>query len=272
MVVLNPHEYPKTIKDTFVDRNTNVATEQPEVFKDAIQNEPRFPPTAKFRQAKWVTHESGIPWLKLDVPEFDWQKCYDEAMSVYDEAIQHRKNDYDENNPDDYGHRGWRSLTLHGIHKHVSQHWDSKDVVAAGFVYADEREAREAYGWTEIAEKCPETTAMIKSIPGYQMFDRVRFMYLEPGGYITPHTDYKHNKLGPLNISLNNPKQCYFKMLDDNAYVPWEPGNMIKMNVGHNHAVMNDSDEVRVHMIVHGIYGGKEFEDLILNSWNRVTE
>ena len=32
----------------------------------------------------------------------------------------------------DYGHRGWRSLTLHGLGKHISQHWDSKDVREAG--------------------------------------------------------------------------------------------------------------------------------------------
>ena len=51
-------------------------------------------------------------------------------------------------------------------------------------------------------------------------------------------------------------------MIDDNAYVP---GNrrMIKMNVGHRHAVVNDTDEVRVHMIVHGQYG-KDYEDIIL--------
>ena len=102
----------------------------------------------------------------LDVPEFDWNACYNEAMSVYDEAIQHRSNDYDENDPDDYGHRGWRSLTLHGLGKHVSQHWDSKDVREAGYVYENEQEARKAYHWTEIADKCPKTVEMIKSIPG----------------------------------------------------------------------------------------------------------
>mgnify|MGYP006414604945 FL=1 len=265
-------EYPKAILDEFKDRNSYSFDTMPGSFVDAMMEEPRFPPSARFRQAKWVTHESGIPWLKLDVPEFDWNACYNEAMAVYDEAIQHRKNDYDENNPDDYGHRGWRSLTLHGLGKHVSQHWDSKDVAAAGFVYADEREARAAYHWTEIADKCPETVKMIKSIPGYRTFDRVRYMYLEPGGYITPHTDYEHNKLGPLNISLNNPENCHFKMIDDNAYVPWKPGNMFKMNVGHRHAVMNDTDEVRVHMIVHGQYGGSDFEDLILKSWAKTTK
>ena len=42
-------------------------------------------------------------------------------------------------------------------------------------------------------------------------------MFLEPGGFITPHNDYEHDKLGPLNISLNNPENCYFKMITDNA-------------------------------------------------------
>ena len=64
---------------------------------------------------------------------------------------------------------------------------------------------------------------MIKSIPGYFTYDRVRYMFLEPGGFITPHNDYEHDKLGPLNISLNNPENCYFKMITDNAYVPWKP-------------------------------------------------
>ena len=46
-----------------------------------------------------------------------------------------------------------------------------------------------------------------------------------------------------------------------------ETGRFIKMNVGHKHAVVNDTDEVRVHMIVHDQYGGKDYEDIILKSW-----
>jgi len=264
--------YPNIIEEVFKDRNSYSFDTVPSAFIDAIFNEPKFPESARFRKAKWISHESGIPWLELDVPEFDWKACWGEAMAVYNEAIQHRKNDYDESNPDDYGHRGWRSLTLHGLGKHVSQHWDSKDVKAMGFDFKSEEEVREAYHWTEIADKCPKTVEMIKSIPGYMSFDRVRYMYLEPGGYITPHNDYEHNKLGPLNISLNNPEHCYFKMIDDNAYVPWKPGRMIKMNVGHQHAVMNDTDEVRVHMIVHGQYGGKSYEDIMINSWEKVND
>ena len=124
--------YPKIIEQEFKDRFSYSFDTVPGAFIDAIFNEPKFPEQARFRKAKWVTHESKIQRLVLDVPEFDWKACYDEAMAVYDEAIQHRSNDYDENDPDDYGHRGWRSLTLHGLGKHVSQHWDSKDVREAG--------------------------------------------------------------------------------------------------------------------------------------------
>ena len=171
-------DYPKAIEEHFKDRYSYSFDTMPSAFVDAMMNEPEFPPTARFRKQKWVTHEASLPWLVLDVPEFDWKKCYDEAMAVYDEAIQHRSNDYDENDPNDYGHRGWRSLTLHGLHKHVSQHWDAKDVREAGFVFEDERAARAAYGWTEIADKCPTTVEKIKSNPGYKTYDRVLIMYL----------------------------------------------------------------------------------------------
>ena len=49
-----------------------------------------------------------------------------------------------------------------------------------------------------------------------------------------------------------------------------KPCKMIKMNVGHQHAVMNDTDEVRVHMIVHGQYGGRGYEDIMLKSLKNV--
>jgi hypothetical protein len=258
-------EYPKTIEETFKDRSIRNTVSQATL--DAKSLDPQFPDTARFRKVKWITHESDIPWLVLDTPEFDWEACYQEAMAVRHEAVQHRPNDYDENDPDDYGHRGWSSLTLHGLAKDVSQHWDSKDVIAKGYNFKDDLEARAAYHWTEIADKCPKTVEMIKSIPGYMSFDRVRFMYLEPGGYITPHIDGNHNRLGPVNVALNNPVGCEFKMIQDNAYVPWKPGRTIKLNVGHTHSVMNDSDELRVHMIVHGVYGGKDYEDIILKSW-----
>lgn len=259
------HQYPEIITNIYNDIEHRPTLSEAEV--SARDLDPQFPESARFRKVKWITHESSIPFLVLNTPEFDWKECYNEAMAVYDEAIQHRPNDYDENDPTDYGHRGWSSLTLHGLAKDVSQHWDSKDVIAKGYNFKNDLEAKAAYHWTEIADKCPKTVEMINKIPGYSSFDRVRFMYLEPGGYITPHTDGNHNKLGPVNIALNNPERCEFKMVDDEVYVPWAPGRAIKLNVGHTHSVMNDSDEVRVHMIVHGVYGGREYEDIILKSW-----
>ena len=37
--------------------------------------------------------------------------------------------------------------------------------VKQDYVYENEQEARKAYHWTEIADKCPKTVEMIKSIP-----------------------------------------------------------------------------------------------------------
>ena len=46
----------------------------------------------------------------------------------------------------------------------------------------------------------------------YKNYYRLRFMLLEPGGFITPHKDTDTNKLSPINMALNHPKGCLMKM------------------------------------------------------------
>ena len=41
---------------------------------------------------------------------------------------------------------------------------------------------------------------------------RVRFLLLEPQGMIAPHSDMPDHKLSPVNIALNHPKKCIFKI------------------------------------------------------------
>ena len=59
---------------------------------------------------------------------------------------------------------------------------------------------------------CPITTKFFKEVFPYKTYYRLRFMLLEPQGYITPHIDADINKLSPINIALNNPNGCNFKM------------------------------------------------------------
>jgi len=93
-------------------------------------------------------------------------------------------------------------------------------------------------------------------------------MLLEPGGYITPHADQDTNRLSPINISLNTPQNCLFKMKGHKGFVPLTDGKAVLLDVGNTHAVYNDSDEDRFHIIVHGIKT-KEYEELVIRSYEK---
>ena len=78
-------------------------------------------------------------------------------------------------------------------------------------------------------------------------------MRLAPGGHIMPHTDGPGRIFGPLNFPLTNPEGCKFAFEED-GIVPFEVGRGFMLDLGRRHFVLNDSDEYRYHLIVHGIY------------------
>jgi hypothetical protein len=170
-----------------------------------------------------------------------------ECDSVLDLYIDHRANDKNGS----YGHRGWQSLTLHGIDKHKTEHY-----VRYGFTSLEEA----GYHWTDACDRLPKLTAFLKSLP-YKLFDRVRIMRLAPGGYIMPHSDNKFERaFSPLNIAINNPVDCNF-IFKNGGIVPFKPGTGMILDVGREHCVINRSDQVRYHIIVHGHYA-PEFYNL----------
>jgi aspartyl/asparaginyl beta-hydroxylase (cupin superfamily) len=91
-------------------------------------------------------------------------------------------------------------------------------------------------------------------------------MLLEPGGYITPHVDSDINKLSPVNVALNTPTNCLFKMKDHDGYVPLYAGKALLLDVGNVHAVYNNSNEDRYHLIIHG-KPNAEFKKLVERSY-----
>ena len=93
-------------------------------------------------------------------------------------------------------------------------------------------------------------------------------MLLEPKGFITPHKDSDTNKLSPINIALNHPKNCLMKMKGHKGYVPFEPGDSMLLDVGNEHAYINRSDEDRYHIIVHGI-AAPEYAQLVEKSYEK---
>jgi len=202
----------------------------------------------------WIVNKSGLPWLELDI-EMPHEEMYAEAMALKDEFVPHRDEDYHGG----YRHKGWNSLCIHGIDAYKTNHYDQ-------YGYTSHEET--PYQWTHIIDRCPVTYNFFKNVFPYKRYHRLRFMLLEAGGYITPHADQDTNRLSAINIALNNPKNCKFKMKGHKGYVPFTSGKAIFLDVGNVHAVYNNSDEDRFHIIVHGVKA-KELEDLVVRSYEK---
>jgi Aspartyl/Asparaginyl beta-hydroxylase len=181
------------------------------------------------------TVEWSIPWLALDL-DFPAEAMLREAQALADKFVVHRSSNG----------RGWKSLCIHGLGSAKTQ-----DATQYGFA----SEADAIHDWTDIAENCPATVAFIKELPAERLY-RVRFMLLEPGGYILPHRDTPKPGLGPINVSLNHPAGCLFKF-EGAGIVPFEAGRAIMLDVSVRHSVINLSDRPRYHIIVHGSFSLK---------------
>ena len=179
--------------------------------------------------------------LKTSIPYNDMLK---EAAALREFYVYHRASG---------DHRGWRSICVHGISTvHTANH------DRYGFINPE----LAPYDWTDISKFCPITTEFFRDTFGYDSYERIRFMLLEPGGYILPHADVQHKKLSPINIALSNPIGCEFVM-EDWGTVPFEPGSINMLAVGNTHAVYNSSNEDRFHVIVHGVRGDAWYRNII---------
>jgi len=198
--------------------------------------------------AKWIRSESNCPSLKLDlkVPQ---KEMAEEAIALLPEFVKHRGD----------LHPGWHSLTLHGVDKHITEDWNAE-------LYNGRWKEPPKYSWTEIAERCPVTVDWLKNVWLFQSFHRVRFMLLEPGGYIYPHTDYEERRLAAYNLAITNPSGVEFGM-EDAGLIPWTAGEVRAIDIGRKHAVRHLGSEPRIHMIIHGD-GSDEHNKLLCRSYD----
>ena len=194
---------------------------------------------------KWLLEESGWPYFKLSaLDDHPYRKMHDEALALSDKFYSHRE--------DTYG-KGWKSLTIHGIDddtQSLAQYGERKDVL-------------NQLDWTWVADKCPTTKKFLTDVWPAEYLNRVRFMLLEPGGYILPHQDRpdEEKRLSVCNISLNNPEGCSF-IFKDKGRVPFEDkGSAFLMDISNVHSVWNNSDTSRIHMIIH-FEPGRRVRDL----------
>ncbi len=226
---------PKILHDFFSDLET-AENSQKDVFKRFLERHGADPDLNE-KNFSWIVGKSGLPWLDLDIP-FPYKKMNEEAARLTDRFYDHRV--YGDHPLSD--NRGWKSLVIHGLSP-------EKTMDSQFYGYPDPRTA--PYQWTEIADLCPVTTQFFREKWPATRLHRVRFMMLEPGGYILPHVDRDANMLYETNFALNNPAGIFFKM-EGHGYVPFKPGQAYILDVSNNHAVVNLSNEKRIHIIVHG--------------------
>lgn len=191
--------------------------------------------------------QSQAPYLEL-ILDAPYSEMLQEARTLKDRFVRHRPQDG----------QGWRSLCVHGISA-------EKTGTPAEYGYTDQQAP---YDWTEIAPLCPVTTDYFKNKFPYQNYDRIRFMLLEPGGYITPHSDNLESFLGgAVNISLNNPEGC--RLVTTLGEVPFrDSGSTFLFNNHYRHAVYNASEQDRFHIIVHGNFA-PEWKMIVRRSYRR---
>jgi hypothetical protein len=194
-----------------------------------------------FFDPKWVVTESGWPWFRLSVfDNMPWKDMYNEAYQLLDKFHVHR---------DSYG-VGWKSLTIHGLDEDtqsLNQYGDNRN------------ETLDKLDYTWVANECPTVKKFLTDMWPAQYLNRVRFMLLEPGGYILPHQDRPSDqkRLSVCNISLNMPEGCEM-VLKDYGRVPFDDkGSAMLLDISNEHAYINNSDKPRIHMIIHYEIGNR---------------
>ena len=218
-------------------------------------NEPKtyteYPPvpddiTETWQRADWIFKHSHAPWLKLliDAP---FKEMLAEARALRHRFVRHREGDGE----------GWMSLCVHGISAEMTDSHQAYGIDAADAVY----------DWTDIADQCPVTVDYFRNHFPYRKYQRLRFMMMEPGGYIMPHSDNKNSNVGAaVNFSLNHPDQC--RMVTEKGVLPFEDsGSIFLFNNHYNHCVIHDGIEERYHMIVHGEWDPARWNEIVCRSY-----
>lgn len=160
---------------------------------------------------------------------------------------------------------GWHSLPIIGKSSTEPYAWNCYEE------YSSARDAAFDMEYTEIADLCPVTTNWLKTVYPSNSYARVRFMLLEPGGYIEPHIDTTHSVLGAINIALTNPQDCVWHWKDGST-VNFNPGDAYAMNLSYEHSVKNNSNQDRYHLIVHHYDSTDEWKQLMIDALEESNE
>lgn len=182
-----------------------------------------------------ILDKTKLPWIDLGIDDMPHEEIFEEANHLLYTSCYtlHRPNS-----------SGWLSLCMYGmssVHTNVPEDYNLPDSAE-----------RDLSDWTDIAKFAPRTKEWMMDSKLYDVFTRVRFMAVLPGGWLAPHTDRPRiTGVGATNVAVNNPDGCKLVM-GGWGELPYIPGSAFKINTGYEHAVWNRSDEPRIHMIFDG--------------------
>jgi len=234
-------------------------------FENNTQDKPILTPIPKnlntsYEKANWIVNYSDFGFIELDLP-IEVEKWKKELEKCYQYFVPHRSDDS----------KGWSSCCLHGI---------GIDKTGTWFNYGYKSEDEVVYDWTELSNHTPAIKKFCQNFP-YDKFKRIRFMKLDPGGYIEPHSDAPGKlpgelgidvlKIGiPINIAVVHPSECFFS-LDGFGTVPFDEGKAFLINIRHYHSVINNSNQPRIHLILQGVstQNLEQFTDLLVRSYEK---
>ena len=209
----------------------------------------------------WLLNKSNFGWLELDI-EFDLDAWKKETAAA--QFVDHRGSE----------HPGWNSSCIHGIDVDKTGAWTN---------YGYTREEDVPYQWTSISQHTPSIKRFWEQFP-YERYRRIRFMELEPGGKISPHSDAPGRLPGeqdldmlefgvPINVAIMHPEDCHMT-LEGHGTVPFQEGKAFIINIRNVHSFVNNSSSNRIHLIAHGVPGNRkeEFVELIARSYRKQNE
>lgn len=217
----------------------NIDSQVSDFFSHLKKAPPSFGQLPFDRNLK-MTPPSKIPWFEFFMPDFPLDSILKEVQSIKSLFVEHRDGEV---------HRGWKSLCLHGL---------SARQTMCYFDYGYTKEQAQ-YNWTEIAPLCPTTVDFFRTHFPAESYERIRFMLVEPGGYVAPHRDRNTASLGPLSIALNAPANCHFG-LEGHGLIPIRQGGFYLIDLSNRHSVFNQSPVDRFHITVEAHHGSHFYQ------------
>jgi hypothetical protein len=189
-------------------------------------------------------HLELVPYIDLGVA-FDHEACLAEATALLGEFVPYQSDPR-------YGIRHWHGLALRAL---------DGDPTKAAVAPSPGTNQDQRYATTPVAERCPQTMALLHELLDWDQCRAVAFLALSPRSRIATHVDDpQHEVMRSLNVALNMPAGCEFVIDVEpdgrpgpfTRTVPFRPGVAMVVNVARQHHLVNDSDTVRIHVVARG--------------------